>query len=198
MGRALRAREGTLIAACERGDFAKVEKMILNSSTWFSSRAKYINTLDEKTGNGALHIICVQGSWGISIAELLLKNNADPLLADKSFFAGYTPVHYAAASGEVSLLNLILDHCVERWTGISPTKKNRSKLLVSHIPKVRALVNVRGYHNRVPLHQAAENNHINSVRWLLSFKADANCKDQETKCSALHIAASKGLVEITN
>jgi ankyrin repeat protein len=52
-----------------------------------------------------LHRACDKGK--ISSAEVLLQAGADPNAKDVN---GATPTHWAASSGKVALLNLVLAH----------------------------------------------------------------------------------------
>lgn len=192
--RAEQAREGSLFAACERCDYNSAQHLVKNSSRWTSIRTRYVNAFDGP-GLGALHLACLQGSWGVSLAQLLLKNGADPLLPDTtlgSSVPGDTPVHYAARSGEPSLLSLLLDSWVDPWGAAHASRKKAGGPQAAR----KELLNVPGKNERTPLCVAAEYGKEEVVTWLLEQGASFLLKDSFHN-SPLHYCARSGHVSIT-
>lgn len=56
-------------------------------------------------------------------------------------------------------------------------------------------INIRGFEDVTPIYLAARGNHIDSVRTLLSLRAQTNLKDAAGN-TPLHIAAKLGFVDI--
>jgi ankyrin repeat protein len=185
---AMKALDGTLLAACERCDYAAVRALILAAGRFPGAKTKFVNHLDAESGTGALHVTCLQGSWGVSIAELLLQTNADPLLPDARH--GDTPVVYAVKSRETACLQLLLDFVDTRARA-----KNKTP---DEIALVRcALVNVAGWRGRTPLHVAASMGHVGLCSWLLDQGASPSAEDADTQSTALHVAAEHGHTDVT-
>lgn len=184
--RALTVREGTLLAACERCDYSKAEALINASSHWSGRRKTFVNTIDPDSGNVALHIACLQGSWGITIADILLKAGADPLLPDQSMSCrDDTALHYATRSGEIKIMELLLDY-------FEHVNRNSKQA----VEKRRELMNVQGHMGRTPLHVATEHGHEQMVRWLLDHDASPHVIQNSAE-SPLHTAAYRGQTVIT-
>lgn len=180
--RELAAREGTLVAACERSDFAQVQK-IISGRKWGVRGAKaLVNTIDH--GMGALHVACLRGS--VQIATCLLKANADPLLpltiTGGVTGCGDTPVHFACRRGDVDILELLASYYV---------KGNKDRTVTD-------LVVAKGLYGRSPLHTATHYYSLGAVRWLLQQGASPSCRDDsENNNTPLHVAAKHGHLSIT-
>lgn len=189
--RALRIRQGTLLAACERCDFLAAQALIQQSSRWANGRKGFINAIDSESGNIALHIACLQGSWGISIADILLEAGADPTLRDQSASSSAdTAFHYAARSGDINVLQLLCDHALEPWSHKGSMERRATE-------RRRQLINLQGYRGRTPLDVACEYNDVAMVKWLLEHDASP-AATKELQETPLHTAAYKGHTTISS
>lgn len=177
--RAIMAKGGFLYAACEVGDYNKVQELVNKSSRWAAGREEFVNTLDE-SGVGALHIACLQGSWGVPLALLLTNYGADPLLADRiAQTPGDTCVHYAARSGDSVMLALLMDS----WL------RGREQ------PAVHIFLEAPGYKGRTSLAAAVESGQLETVVWLLAQGASPSAVDQYAD-TPLHACARRGDVAL--
>ena len=60
------------------------------------------------SGASCLHFACYRDSASKLIAKLLLKNGANPDVAERTY--GCTPLHYCAGLGDIDFLKLLLTH----------------------------------------------------------------------------------------
>ncbi|XP_072547449.1 espin-like protein [Salminus brasiliensis] len=114
---------------------------------------------------------------------------------------GALPVHYAAASGHLTCLKLLVSHsprCVDRQmaTGATPLyhacQEGHLHVVEYLVKDCGADVHLRAQDGMSPLHAAAHMGHYSLVVWLASFTdVDVSCQDQNG-ATALHFAASEG------
>uniref|UniRef100_A0A8B9JEY0 Espin like b n=1 Tax=Astyanax mexicanus TaxID=7994 RepID=A0A8B9JEY0_ASTMX len=103
---------------------------------------------------------------------------------------GALPVHYAAASGHLTCLQLLM------ITGATPLylacQEGHLHVVEYLVKDCGADVHIRAQDGMSPLHAAAHMGHYGLVVWLASFTdIDVSCQDQNG-ATALHFAASEG------
>lgn len=101
----------------------------------------------------------------LNAARFLVLNGAD--VNANHAYKTMTPLHFAAESGNVELVQLLLDH------GAITTQTNES-----------------------PLNRAAKEGHEAVVRILIARKADVNAKDSIAQATPLIMAASRGWTNV--
>ncbi|KAG9264755.1 espin-like protein [Astyanax mexicanus] len=114
---------------------------------------------------------------------------------------GALPVHYAAASGHLTCLQLLVSNsprCIDRQmiTGATPLylacQEGHLHVVEYLVKDCGADVHIRAQDGMSPLHAAAHMGHYGLVVWLASFTdIDVSCQDQNG-ATALHFAASEG------
>nr|QQY02505.1 transient receptor potential cation channel 3 [Cryptocotyle lingua] len=111
----------------------------------------------------------------VEITRQLLMVNADPLAMTQS---GCTPLHFACATGDLELVQLILDAIMIRFKSTSSP------------------FNITNRDGESPLHWAVANGYAEVARFCIEHGADANLtpKSEET---CLHMAARVGSVSTT-
>lgn len=117
-----------------------------------------------KSGFTALHC----ATWvhpHLNAARFLVAIGAD--VKASHAYKTLTPLHFAAESGSVELVQLLLDH------GAITTQTNES-----------------------PLNMAAKNGHEAVVRLLIARKADLNARDSIAQATPLIMAASRGWTNV--
>lgn len=96
----------------------------------------------------------------LEVARLLIESGARVnATSSHGFFEKFTPLHAAAAKGEVGMIQLLLDHKA----------------------KVRVIGGGEYYEGFTPLHLAAKEGHASAVTLLLDAGADVNAVTGDTK-----------------
>ncbi|XP_016386358.1 espin-like protein [Sinocyclocheilus rhinocerous] len=114
---------------------------------------------------------------------------------------GARPVHYAAASGDLTSLKLLMSYsprCVDCHTGTGATplylacQEGHLHVVEYLVKDCGANVHVQAKDGMSVLHAAAHNGHYALVVWLASFTdLDLSCQDKDG-ATALHFAACEG------
>ncbi len=158
----------------------------------------------------SLHVACQSNkSESVGIARLLIEKGADANAKTKDF--GSTPLHFAAANGNVNMVAFLLDRVENNnpQTGIDVEDNNKATPLFyavdnNHFPVVTYLVekgcniNAKDESGKTPLIAAAINGNARIVNYLLENKADPNIWNQDKQWNALHYAADDGNAYITD
>lgn len=142
----------------------------------------------------ALHHAAARGD--LHMAELLLRNGADPNYAD---FADNTPLHHAASSGKHELVTLLITNKAD------PNRRNRQRVspllnavavgsqqVVEALLKAGADATVKDNLGETALHRAAGGGHVELMRLLIERGLDLNVRDQQRQ-TPLHQAAQRGV-----
>eukprot|EP00043_Microstomoeca_roanoka_P012083 m.116017 g.116017 ORF g.116017 m.116017 type:complete len:682 (+) comp15385_c0_seq3:196-2241(+) len=150
-------------------------------------------------GNTALHMAAWQErERSIDVVELLLKNHADPNIANAQT---NTPLHHAAQNGQTHVLMMLLDSGADvhahNDAGDTPldiavrfNREDVASFLLNHDISVTSSTR--------SLREAARMGRQALVRLLLDMGMDVAAEDPETKDTALHLAvryARKDVVE---
>ena len=138
------------------GSLKTVETLLENGS-----RA----TAKDMVGNSALHVAADMGFKDVVYrlcAEIDVKRRGRN---------GLTPLHYAAMSGHLAILEYLLEKGAE----------------------IEAVDELFGW---TPLHCAADNGHAKIVRFLLTHKGSVDAKDDRVSWTPLHFAEMNGDKEV--
>jgi ankyrin repeat protein len=135
----------------------RIVEMLLKAGASVNQHNKYERS--------ALHVAIEQSNF--EITKLLVENKADT----KAVYRGLTPLHFAARSGSVEIINFLVNSKVDIDSEAQDGSRN------------------------TPLHVAAAAGNQEAVNILLQLKADV-LKRNNAEGTALHIAASEGEEEI--
>lgn len=124
---------------CKNERCTEVKELVMS---WQSKieKSQYVNRISDKIGMNALHIACKNGNS--TIINFLLSVNADPNIASK--FRGLYPLHFAAMSDDVTIMNTLLDNpCIKLNVQDSATKATPLHfcLNIGNFPGAKALLN---------------------------------------------------------
>ncbi|KAJ3005964.1 hypothetical protein HKX48_000374 [Thoreauomyces humboldtii] len=147
-------------------------------------RGAHAGSSDE-SGMTALHIAAATNS--VEIVRLLLPVSKTAL--DTQTDSGQTALHYAASKGHLEtvdeLLNADADPSVPDSYGQLPIHRAATLDRLAVVRRLkedpRGKVNVRDGSGNTPLHLAAEEGHVELVRYLLSVGADPDFVNKEEK-----------------
>ena len=157
--------EPALIRAAQKGDLAKVKRLIEEQGAKVDAR--------DDDGETALHAAADKAR--LDVVKYLVKKGADVSAKDED---GETALHAAADEGD-------------RET--DATRKDRVKVVKFLIDK-GADVDAKDRDGETPAHVAADAKKADVLKVLLDKKADVNAKDRE-KETPLHVAADEGSLE---
>jgi len=167
---------GGINIAAGAGDLNGVQALLKAHPEQISSK--------DAGGDTPLHN-AVAGKAGKNLVEFLLASNADVNAKDNN---GWTPLRYAAITGDESMAELLLAHKAEvdakdnngettlLMTALVGTPKMAECLLAN-----KADVNTRDAAGRTPLHYAAMGGRPEMVQVLLAHGADVNATDMKGK-----------------
>ncbi|KAL3861995.1 hypothetical protein ACJMK2_008001 [Sinanodonta woodiana] len=147
-----------------------------------------------------LHIACLAGH--LEMCKHLIQSY--PTMLDKMDNLKRIPAHYAAQSGNIALLSLLIECCTDPWckTSEKETLLHRasvrghlemSKYLVQSYPTM--LLEVDNM-TRTPAHYAAQSGNIALLSYLIDCGTDPWCKTSEEE-SLLHRACLCGQLEMS-
>ncbi|XP_050988856.1 espin-like protein isoform X2 [Labeo rohita] len=154
--------------------------------------------IEDRDGEGAtaLHLAARFGH-AEAVQWLLFEGGSTEAETD----CGARPVHYAAASGDLTSLKLLMScspRCVDCQTGTGATplylacQEGHLHLVEYLVKDCGANVHVQARDGMSVLHAAAHMGHYALVVWLASFTdLDLSCQDKDG-ATALHFAASEG------
>ncbi|XP_052466617.1 espin-like protein [Carassius gibelio] len=154
--------------------------------------------IEDRDGEGAtaLHLAARFGH-AEAVQWLLFEGGSTEAETD----CGARPVHYAAASGDLTSLKLLMScspRCVDCQTGTGATplylacQEGHLHVVEYLVKDCGANVHVQAKDGMSVLHAAAHMGHYALVVWLASFTdLDLSCQDKDG-ATALHFAASEG------
>ncbi|XP_055058336.2 espin-like protein isoform X2 [Misgurnus anguillicaudatus] len=154
--------------------------------------------IEDRDGEGAtaLHLAA---RFGHAEAVQWLLSNGSSTEAETN--CGAFPVHYAAASGDLTSLKLLISSSpghVDRQTGTGATplylacQEGHLHVVEYLVKDCGANVHIQAKDGMSVLHAAAHMGHYALVVWLASFTdLDLSCQDRDG-ATALHFAASEG------
>ncbi|KAK7058628.1 putative ankyrin-repeat protein [Paramarasmius palmivorus] len=126
--------------------------------------------------------------------------NEDPKLVNAVDADGRTPLHWAASSGSLDIVRILLEHDAEvdkpdasGWTALHIAVSAGHDKVVEELVGAGADVTRRNDKGITPLHYAASKSRISIGKLLISRGADINAKDKANQ-TALHRAATTGSV----
>jgi ankyrin repeat protein len=151
-------------------------------------------------GRTLLHAASKDGL--MDVAQWLLNIDADANAREDDHT---TPLHFAAANGNLELVRTLLGHSVD----VNATKTNLRQNLTplheasqgGHVDVARVLIlqgaNVNAAAGRywTPLHSASYSGNAEIVRLLIQYRADVNAHDGD-HWTPLHLAASQGYTNV--
>ena len=181
--------------ACEKGDYQTVKTFLEWGHDVHSQRA-YSN----KPGFGAIHAAAMYGQ--VDIVETLLLYGFS--LEDKTTSIGSRPLHIAAQSGNVPMVQLLMGHgaeiSAENHLGEQPIHLAAKSGLIEVLTILiegGAVLDYSDSGGRQPLHCAAESSDQPSViDFLVGMGADLNARRTNiSKERPLDIACRRGLLE---
>ncbi|KAG7099826.1 hypothetical protein E1B28_001635 [Marasmius oreades] len=124
----------------------------------------------------------------------------DPKLANAVDEDGRTPLHWAASSGSLEIVRILLEHKAEidkidvsGWTALHIAVSAGHESTVEELVGSGADVSKRNDKGLTPLHYAASKSRISIGKLLISRGADINAKDKANQ-TPLHRAATTGSV----
>jgi ankyrin repeat protein len=170
-------QEDQLFTAVKRGDYKKVEELILNSE----NKDVLVNAKDNN-GWTPLHAAVNKGH--VKVVKVLIKAGANK--EDYRF----TPLHFAAYWGHTEIAKVLIDtgantNAREYDEGRTPLHFAASeghtevvKVLLAAGANVNARDNDKG---RTALHEAASEGHTEIIKVLLAAGADKEAKDRGGK-----------------
>lgn len=186
---ALLIRQGALVdifASCYLDDSASAQSLLTNDPGLTQLRAP--------GGRTPLHFAAEKGA--MSVAQLLVQQGADVNAEDED---GNTPITEAAHGGpwkpaaHQEMIQLFIDSGAEVTLHVA-AGIGRLELLKSAVTSSED-VNQRDENGYAPLFHAAQNNHLECVRWLIEQGADVGmeCEDGETALftAALHLLSQQ-------
>ncbi|KAG8227042.1 hypothetical protein J437_LFUL013829 [Ladona fulva] len=160
-----------------------------------------VDTRDEETGLGPLHLCALAGD--VTVAKALISKKADV----NSVSLGRNqlllrPVHCASLGNSPEILRLLLSSGAElaaereEETALGYAVRANSTECLRALVEAGASVNSFGVRGYAPLHVAAELSHMDCVPILLAAEANLNEKTQDHNgYTPLHILASDGDTE---
>ncbi len=153
-------------------------------------RGSVVRHVSTTSGGTALHGAAAWGS-GADVSWLLSQGAT----VDIKRHDGQRPLHYAAATGNLSAVELLLPKSdvdapeANGWTALHAAASNGHEAVVQLL-MTRADVNARQAEQWTPLHFAAQNGHEAVVRRLMT-RADVNAREANA-WTPLHLAAANG------
>ena len=150
---------------------------------WYKQEETSIpSTLELQEGESSLHVAIRNGRSSI-VAELLSQGESTVAMNSR----GLTPLHTAAARGDIESLKLMLSHTdnvdvrsqqVNKDTPLGIAAQYGHGDIIRLLSQHRADFNARNNNDYTPLMIAAYEGKADSVKELLVLGADPNCKDQ--------------------
>ncbi len=178
------ALAGKLHKAAEKGNIAKVERLIAKGA---NVNAK------SKNGLTPLHGAARQGH--LTIVELLIASGANVNAKDK---VGATPLHEPADTGNKAVAELLIAKGanVDARTKIGRTPLHWAvyrahKIIAELLIASGANINAQAKDGFTPLHRAANQGYTAVVELLIAKGADVNAKDKDGK-TPLRLATDRG------
>lgn len=154
------------------------------------------NMTDAK-GRSALHYACITG-YG-PMVRLLLHYRAKPNLWDQKYTV--TPLHYAALSGSIDCIQLLIRNGAQANAGIEKRSALHYAVQKNAFKCVELLLQCGSNPNppqvlvETPLHIAAEMGFVDCLKALLDNGADVTSQMGTKRNTALHLAAEDDFVE---
>ena len=135
-----------------------------------------------------LHVFCREGNYEQISQFIKTCEDLPSQLACYQGLVGYTPLHEAASSGHLNVLELLLQHgsdvnCLTN-TGCTPL---HLAAINGHLNSLKLLlhcgsfVNFRTNSGHTPLHLAASGHHTDCIMLLLAYGADDSIVDENRK-----------------
>lgn len=154
-------------------------------------------SLDLRT---TLHL-AAQGP-SLEIVKFLI--NVQRIDANVKDINGQTALHISAAHGRESIVNFLAEEVGLPINGIDHNGDTSLHIAAQHgrteivetLLKLKADEKIRNVLSCLPLHNAARNNHINTVRVLLENGAKVDVRDGIAGFTSLHLAVECGHVEM--
>ncbi|CAG9332861.1 unnamed protein product [Blepharisma stoltei] len=163
--------------ACRLGDLDAIREA-------YRANPDSINIKDDSLGWTPLYRTIISGS--INAAEFLLKRNANPNIKNN---LGETPLHQTADNSQYGLAELLLkykaDPNIQQNDGDTPLHHAAYRgdtKMVEILLKNDSDPNIPNFmFGRTPLHYAADNNYLETMKTLLEFGGDLYYSDKQGK-----------------
>ena len=178
----------------------EIVKALLNSNKKENKNIFDLVNAVNNNGKTALHLAASDGN--IEILRILLDNEATPNLTDNE---GYTALHFAAEKGHIDIAQALLDlheKNLEPYHSTIDFENNEGDTHHTRIAKIlltyeKVKVNGSAEQEISPLSLAAQNNHVEFMKFLLEHGANIDSADKKGN-TALHIAAENSKTESFN
>jgi ankyrin repeat protein len=140
-------------------------------------------------GNGEIHTAATAGD----LTRLKRLLDADPLLVEANGWFGTKPLHYAARSGNLECVKLLVERgaevntkCIVNKT--TPIFEASTAEVARYLVDRGAMLNVVSSSSRVPLDYALQGKHVEVVNYLISCGVDVNYQPSGSSYSMLEWA----------
>ncbi|XP_076762785.1 transient receptor potential channel pyrexia [Xylocopa sonorina] len=179
-----------LLVSCYLGHVGVV-KALLKKNAKVSAR--------DSDGRTPLHLAACTAS--LPILEELLQYGANPCEWDLN--KKFTPLHYAAASGDLNCVKCLIKSGADVNAGICRKSPLYYAVLNNAVDCVKILLEAGASPNNpqvyteTPLHVAASLGSVTCMKLLLSYGADVRVQFGSMRSTPLHLAAEEGSAECT-
>lgn len=145
---------------------------------------------------------CNESFDAVSVAELLLDHGAPINAQDED---GWSPLHEAAYSSNMDIIRVVLDRrrsgdlealTIAGETPLLMTAGSWSQRIIAHILQCGANIEAENGNGKSLIGLAMQDGKTNIVHLLLRFPQDINRRFHASGCTALHVAASQGNIDI--
>jgi ankyrin repeat protein len=176
--------------ACRSGCESIVDILLVNGAEINAEAVNSVTPLHIASAFG--HTRCIQ----------LLCSKTDQIEIDCRDDSGHSPLHYAAAEGQIQATNTLIkygcDVNAENSSGNRPlhfaAPTDLSELCLALV-QASADVDAQNYNGQTALHLATQQASLNTVFYLLGAEADPNIRDNNGNTCA-HLAIKNGHIEI--
>ncbi|KAE8415238.1 ankyrin repeat-containing domain protein [Aspergillus pseudocaelatus] len=175
-----------LLAAADKLSIAAIKELL--------DAGAFVNAMDAKSRN-ALHLVVLAAKdQSANLAHLLLSWDIDASLTD---FDNMTPLHYAVATGNRQVADILLEAGVDINIGV---ERNLCTISMEagettyqrRQPPQTAEANITNAVGLTPLHFAACSGHCAMTEYLLDKGANPNSQSHDGD-TPLHIALNRGI-----
>ncbi|PIG80286.1 hypothetical protein AARAC_011254 [Aspergillus arachidicola] len=174
-----------LLAAADKLSIAAIKELL--------DAGAFVNAIDTMSRN-ALHLVVLAAKdQSANLAHLLLSWDIDASLAD---FDNMTPLHYAVATGNRQVADILLQAGVDINIGVERnfstiSMEARETTYQRRQPPQTAEANITNAVGLTPLHFAACSGHSAMTEYLLDKGANPNSQSHDGD-TPLHIALNRG------
>jgi hypothetical protein len=164
--------------AASNGDLERIRELL------HATDGKDVDTIHKQYT--ALHIAVIEKQH--DAAQILIYHGASPTAPES--FDGNTPIHYAAALGDLSLLEMMVSDGsvnagnMDNLTPLHAASMSGHRNACEYLLKRGAVLDAADTDGDTPLHLACHEGHAHVALLLASRGADINAKNIAAKCPA--------------